>query len=104
MSIRAHRASIVPSTANTAIEIRAVCFLLHGGFRDDVSRCGLPPRTTFEVTAERSPRGRFEAVPYMAAFLGAARPRCRFTIVVATQTDDGRKFNRGRLMNAAFEV
>ena len=58
----------------------------------------------FEVTAKRSPRGRFEAVPYMAAFLGAARPRCRFTIVVATQTDDGRKFNRGRLMNAAFEV
>lgn len=44
----------------------------------------------------------FKFVPYMAAFLGCARPRCDFTIAIATQTDDGRKFNRGRLMNAAF--
>lgn len=44
----------------------------------------------------------FKFVPYFVAFLGGARPHCDFTIVVATQTDDGRKFNRGRLMNAAF--
>jgi len=45
----------------------------------------------------------FKFVPYMVAYLGYARPRCDFTVVVATQTDDGRKFNRGRLMNAAFQ-
>ena len=44
----------------------------------------------------------FKFVPYMIAFLGSCRPRPEFKIVVATQTDDGRKFNRGRLMNAAF--
>ncbi|KAJ8598757.1 hypothetical protein CTAYLR_010103 [Chrysophaeum taylorii] len=44
----------------------------------------------------------FKFVPYMAAFLGSAWPPCDFTVVIATQTDDGRKFNRGRLMNAAF--
>ena len=44
----------------------------------------------------------FKFVPYMVAFLGYAEPKCEFTVVVATQTDDGRKFNRGRLMNAAF--
>ena len=44
----------------------------------------------------------FKLVPYMIAFLGSCRPRPDFKIVVATQTDDGRKFNRGRLMNAAF--
>ena len=45
----------------------------------------------------------FKFVPYMIAFLGSARPACEFKIVIATQTDDGRKFNRGRLMNAAFK-
>ncbi|KAJ1453759.1 hypothetical protein M885DRAFT_400366, partial [Pelagophyceae sp. CCMP2097] len=42
-------------------------------------------------------------VPYLVAYLSYARPSCSFTIVVATQADDGRKFNRGRLMNAAFQ-
>ena len=36
----------------------------------------------------------FKFVPYMIAFLGSCRPRPDFKIVVATQTDDGRKFNR----------
>ena len=45
----------------------------------------------------------FKFVPYMVAYLGYARPKCEFTVVIATQTDDGRKFNRGRLMNAAFK-
>jgi len=44
----------------------------------------------------------FKFVPYMVAYLGYARPKCEFTVVIATQTDDGRKFNRGRLMNASF--
>ena len=40
-------------------------------------------------------------LPHMAAFLGGA---CRWRVVVVQQSQDGRKFNRGMLLNVGFRL
>jgi len=81
---------------------KVVARLLSGGGPESCKRVCVIVAYRNQLPLQDRQAQLFKFVPYMVAFLGYAEPACDFTVVVATQTDDGRKFNRGRLMNAAF--
>lgn len=46
--------------------------------------------------------GARHGVPSLTIGAGIAAPGVRFVVIVAQQSDDGRKFNRGQLLNAGY--
>mmetsp|Transcript_16519 Transcript_16519/g.45790 ORF Transcript_16519/g.45790 Transcript_16519/m.45790 type:complete len:373 (-) Transcript_16519:23-1141(-) len=59
----------------------------------------VPFREQLPLQSRQAQLERF--LPHMEAFLGSI-PGCRSVIIVVEQTQDGRKFNRGQLLNIGF--
>ena len=43
-------------------------------------------------------------VPFMTKYLKPLIPVCEFSLIVVEQSQDGEKFNRGKLLNIGFEI
>jgi hypothetical protein len=62
----------------------------------------VPFRDIHESQKRKAHLDRF--CPYMVKFMNEIRPKVGFKIYIIEQSNDGRKFNRGKLLNIGFDI